>query len=269
MDIKKFFKAVNNDDFVPGIYNYCDRWCERCPVTYKCASYFITNKLFKEKLEDDGSSADTAAELERVLKFTQEVLQDAIKDLNINPDEMDIQDYLEGQSDDFEDDFLDYLDQPENEKSELIQLATDYVKMTDAWIENTDETVTELEKEFERIREMNIDTGDVINDFRKMMDSFDIIDWYRYLIISKLTVALHDKKHLHYEKGELITYNGYAKVALIGVEKSINAWQNMLEVLPDYEEITFKQLIHLKKIKEKIKETFPDAEKFKRPGFDD
>ena len=24
------------DQFIPGIYNYCDRWCERCPLTARC-----------------------------------------------------------------------------------------------------------------------------------------------------------------------------------------------------------------------------------------
>src|SRR5262245_28933303 len=24
------------DDFIVGIFNYCDRWCERCPLTARC-----------------------------------------------------------------------------------------------------------------------------------------------------------------------------------------------------------------------------------------
>ena len=24
---------------IPGIYNYCDRWCERCPFTSRCMVY--------------------------------------------------------------------------------------------------------------------------------------------------------------------------------------------------------------------------------------
>lgn len=27
------------DDFIVGIYNYCDRWCERCPFTGRCRMF--------------------------------------------------------------------------------------------------------------------------------------------------------------------------------------------------------------------------------------
>ncbi len=30
---------ANNPDLIPGIYNYCDRWCERCPLTSRCLVY--------------------------------------------------------------------------------------------------------------------------------------------------------------------------------------------------------------------------------------
>ena len=25
--------------FIAGVYNYCDRWCERCPLTSRCLVY--------------------------------------------------------------------------------------------------------------------------------------------------------------------------------------------------------------------------------------
>ena len=30
---------MDNPDWIPGIYNYCDRWCERCAFTGKCRSF--------------------------------------------------------------------------------------------------------------------------------------------------------------------------------------------------------------------------------------
>jgi hypothetical protein len=42
MKKQKIFDAVNNPDFIPGIFNYCDRWCERCEMTNKCANYALT-----------------------------------------------------------------------------------------------------------------------------------------------------------------------------------------------------------------------------------
>ena len=32
-------ELANNPDLIPGIYNSCDRWCERCPLTSRCLVY--------------------------------------------------------------------------------------------------------------------------------------------------------------------------------------------------------------------------------------
>ncbi len=38
-----------NEQFIPGIYNYCDRWCERCTFTSRCRVYESTDKLTPEQ----------------------------------------------------------------------------------------------------------------------------------------------------------------------------------------------------------------------------
>src|SRR6185436_16298933 len=32
-------ELANNPNLISGIYNYCDRWCERCPLTSRCFLY--------------------------------------------------------------------------------------------------------------------------------------------------------------------------------------------------------------------------------------
>ena len=39
-------------DFIPGIYNYCDRWCERCLYTDRCRT-FAMEKVFMRKLDKE------------------------------------------------------------------------------------------------------------------------------------------------------------------------------------------------------------------------
>ena len=38
-----------NPKHIPGIYNYCDRWCERCTFTSSCAVYERTGNLSPEQ----------------------------------------------------------------------------------------------------------------------------------------------------------------------------------------------------------------------------
>lgn len=38
---KKMRAQAGDPRFIPGIYNYCDRWCERCPLSNRCLTYAI------------------------------------------------------------------------------------------------------------------------------------------------------------------------------------------------------------------------------------
>src|SRR5438270_11804866 len=42
-------ELAENPDLISGIYNYCDRWCERCPFTARCLVYAT------EKADDDAN----------------------------------------------------------------------------------------------------------------------------------------------------------------------------------------------------------------------
>jgi hypothetical protein len=36
MTSKRLKQLAANPRHIPGVYNYCDRWCERCPLTSRC-----------------------------------------------------------------------------------------------------------------------------------------------------------------------------------------------------------------------------------------
>src|SRR5215203_4812547 len=33
------------DNYIPGVYNYCDRWCEACPLSHRCMVYAMEARL--------------------------------------------------------------------------------------------------------------------------------------------------------------------------------------------------------------------------------
>ncbi len=41
--------------YISGVYNYCDRWCERCPLSDRCFSY-------QKELESDLDTEATTPE---------------------------------------------------------------------------------------------------------------------------------------------------------------------------------------------------------------
>jgi len=48
-----FEKNGENSKHISGIYNYCDRWCERCPFTSRCLNFEMSEEKF-----DDPQSRD-------------------------------------------------------------------------------------------------------------------------------------------------------------------------------------------------------------------
>ena len=63
--------------------------------------------------------------------------------------------------------------------------------------------------------------------------------------------------------------DGSAKIAIIAIERSMNAWVKFYELMPTSEDIAFKALSLLSQLKQKAIEVFPKAMEFHRPGFDD
>src|SRR5574342_347352 len=47
MNTKALRQLARDPRFIPGVYNYCDRWCERCPLSNRCLTYAM-------ELEEDG-----------------------------------------------------------------------------------------------------------------------------------------------------------------------------------------------------------------------
>lgn len=51
----------HEDGFIPGIHNYCDRWCERCAFSSRCRAYAIEMTIVLDGL--DGELSAAAADL--------------------------------------------------------------------------------------------------------------------------------------------------------------------------------------------------------------
>lgn len=71
---------------IPGIYNYCDRWCERCTFTSRCQSYTRTSELSTEQL--DSANKTFWSYLSANLENAIELLCIAAIERGIEPDKL-------------------------------------------------------------------------------------------------------------------------------------------------------------------------------------
>src|SRR5260370_34382544 len=63
--------------------------------------------------------------------------------------------------------------------------------------------------------------------------------------------------------------DGSAKIALIAIERSVNAWRFLQSSLPEKADTIIPMLLELERLRRAAEQTFPTARDFVRPGFDE
>jgi hypothetical protein len=102
-----------------------------------------------------------------------------------------------------------------------------------------------------------------------LRDCLEVIRWYQRQIYIKLCRATtgmicRAREGNEYDPQDA---NGSAKVALLGIERSVAAWATLQRHFPDHEDIVLA-LGTLKRLLRYVEAAFPNARSFRRPGFD-
>lgn len=102
-------------------------------------------------------------------------------------------------------------------------------------------------------------------------DAIEVIRWYQLQIFVKIQRASKNRTEIDRMNEEDLPddSDGSAKIALIGIERSIAAWKILLNNFPEQKKVLIQIIIQLKNLKKRTERSFPKAKDFKRPGFDD
>lgn len=65
MDKEELLSRAKDPRHIPGIYNYCDRWCERCLLTTRCLTFASEEDDFPK--DSDGSAKIALIGIDRSL----------------------------------------------------------------------------------------------------------------------------------------------------------------------------------------------------------
>jgi len=105
---------------------------------------------------------------------------------------------------------------------------------------------------------------------RTLNDATETIRWYQPQIYVKLMRA--SSGMVRSEDGAdylLDDVNGSAKVALIGMDRSIHAWDTLYRTLGDGQDGILDILVQLQRLRKSAEAEFPGARAFVRPGLDE
>lgn len=240
---------MRNDDSGPGdriefISSYCDGWCERCPFTSRCSAYAV--RIAAGMCDGDLEAAfelaigppppETAREAVDRQAFLEEMLQ-------AQPDEEEI----ERCSRDLQ------VRAERIDESPVTTRARKVMTLATGWL-----------------RARGPQLPDIADP--ALQNAIAVAAWDAHLIGAKLHRALGGRDD-HLRDRDMDDdpvqndWNGSAKVALISIARSLTAWETIATSLRDADAHVVAD--QLRRLRDEVERMFPDAWRFKRPGFDD
>jgi hypothetical protein len=231
------FEQENN--FIPGIFNYCDRWCERCPLAARCRVYAMEQE-YSNEARDEVNQQAFWRNLQNIFTETKEMLREAAATRGIDIDQLDLEEAGE------------IIEEKRRavEQQELMKLAEKYTKQASVFL---------------KAQDLSGGTND-----QTQLEMLQIIGWYHFFIAAKINRALYAEADFE-DDADFDQFrsdgDGSIKVALIAIDRSIISWTVLLNEETKRE---IQPLINLlETLRRMCEEKFPNARDFLRPGFDE
>jgi hypothetical protein len=246
---------------IAGIYNYCDRWCERCPFTSRCLNFEMSGEKFGDLESQDISNDVFWQKLSETLQETMAMLKEMVAERGIDLDSIEIDDDDEPDSP-FEDKAVVHM---------TTHMARAYMDIVEDWFNDNGYI---LEDDLRHLAGGHATEGSdshSTEDTVSLVDSVEVIRWYQHQIFVKLQRAIHSSRDEEFEieHGFPKDSDGSAKVALIGMDRSLGAWGKMIRYFPDQKQNMLDVINHLDRLRRQTEKKFPAARAFMRPGFDE
>ncbi|MEQ8766252.1 MAG: hypothetical protein RL885_20225 [Planctomycetota bacterium] len=212
-------EVSDDHSFIPGIHNYCDRWCERCTLKHRCETPLTRTRH------------DTCAKSDGLVTVTIAVP---------TPDAL-------------------IAMAPFPRQRRLLDLAKDYAIGANVHLEQAGPTLDKLRKDLPAPERPRLD------------DAVAVLCWYSVTLFAKLGRAVGQCSPAILRKGPHVAddVDGSAKVALLGIDRSLRAWADLRRMghRDSPGPSSFRR--DLRKLRARVLAEFPNAPRFHRPGFDE
>jgi hypothetical protein len=247
MNRDRLKKLASDERFIAGIYNYCDRWCKRCPQTSHCLNFSISEEESSDPEARDIRNEAFWKKLSGILGEALELLKESAREWGIE---------------------LETLGSIEDQEN---------IKAKDVAAENhllcrTAKRYSDLAEDWFRRREtLFFEIAAAAREGVSLEEAIDVIQWYQYFISPKVMRAVRGNIEEKEERCDQFASDsdGSAKIALIAIDRSIAAWAVIQHLMTDFCQEVIDIIAFLDGLRQAVEETFPNARSFIRPGFDE
>ena len=237
---------------IPGIYIYCDRWCERCAFTSRCLQFRIETEEMERgnALQNfDALNLKFWQEMGKALVHAMRLIREIAAKEGIEPEDLQKETL--------------YSEPPESLQRDAREhpcanAALLYAGMVNEWFAAVDE-FSEGEESL------------LSHPPHSLEEPIQVIRQYQYFIYPKIVRAIEGRLSNKEALGSEMEFDacGTAKVVLIAIDRTLAAWSVLYGEYPAQEDSTLSILLHLDRLRRSVEVVFPAARAFIRPGFDE
>jgi hypothetical protein len=258
MKRKNLVELASDPRFISGVYNYCDRWCERCPLTARCLNFAMSEEELGESETCDLRNEAYWQRLREVLQETLGVIRQTAEEHGIDLEAIETEASAEKEK----------WDRETAENHEVCRAARAYATMTEDWFRDIGELFSQGEEGPSPNWETHVDGP--FEERAGLRQALEVVRWYQHLVFTKLTRAFRSKtlEDQESDQGFARDSDGSAKVALIAIDRSIAAWGDVRSRFPFQYKAIQEMLFLLDRLRKSVEDAFPEARAFIRPGFD-
>ncbi|GAB3539753.1 hypothetical protein GCM10027577_02680 [Spirosoma fluminis] len=254
-----------NSELIAGIYNYCDTWCERCLFTSRCRSFQIQSETGLTKPLENGP--DLVQQLTEALALTKQYIdnltQKSAQDSPEAPTEQQVQALEEKAVE-----RTDSVGQSIRHHTAVL-LANEYMRLSGLWAKEENNLLEQAGQRQLHDVELGLRTQEeAMPTLHALKDAWEMLRWYRTLIPVKTQSAL---RALAEPSNNALLQNyhlGKAKLVLVSIDRSLMAWETMIQHYPEKTDDVLDMLSLLSRLRREMEGSFPDARAFRRPGLD-
>lgn len=261
MDQESFENVARDPNIIPGIHNYCDRWCERCPKTARCSVFTLVESETADPRTRDAENEAFWDSLQQNFDRTPDMAGQWGDEDDLEIDQAAYDEYLA-----LREHVDDYTD-----AHPIMKTAGIYRRQVHDWFQANQAIFEHRDEDIRKMWPRGGAAADAEAALWELSDIADVILWYQTLMLAKLHRAVHQviEREITEEDDMTGDSDGSAKVALIGMGRSLYAWNVLRNHLPQQENAILDFLTQLERLRRQTEKLFPLARAFVRPGLDE
>jgi len=254
LDKEERLTRAKDPRHIPGIYNYCDRWCERCPLTARCLTFAMEEESGTRAEDQDRTNDRFWKKISESMQLAFSLLQDLADEEGVDLDVV--------------------VDEPKADEPKVVHplpsMAQRYALLVDEWVKNNTDWFEPEPRQSPNHLHLVKESPNPQEDPISRKEALEVILWYQVFLPPKLYRALISKtEEMELEEDDFPKDSeGSAKIALIGIDRSLSAWGELAAQCEGQVVALRKIVNHLTRLREMVEKEFPGARAFFRPGFD-